>query len=315
MNILITGGAGNLGSRLVVPLIQRGDRVTLFDLWKAPLVGSPEFEQSNFVEGDLADAKSVLVAVRENNIESIFHLGAILSANAEERPDDAWLANMEGTRNVLEAARKCEVKRVIFSSTIATYGPGQPQPLPIDAPQWPVSLYGVTKVGGERLGVYYHHRFGLDFRGIRVPAVIAPRGAAGGASAFCSAVFEESVRNGAYEFYLDPSASCPVLYIVDAIRALVNLHDAAEDGLRHRMYNVAGFCPSAEELATAVLKRMPEVKITYNSDPVRNAIVHSWPNEIDDSDARQDWGWEATYDMERMADEIIEVLKRELGSQ
>ena len=222
---------------------------------------------------------------------------------------------MKGTRNILEAARRLEVKRVVFSSTAATYGAGVPDPLPIDAPQWPVSLYGVTKVAGERLGVYYHYRFGVDFRAIRLPAVVAAQGAGGGASAYCSAVFRESVRYGRYEFYLRPTTRGPILYIADAVTALVGLHDAPAEQLSRRVYNVAGMGRSAEELADAVKKRLPHVAITYNPDPLRVSIVESWPAHIDDSDAARDWGWKAAYDLDRMAHEVIEELENELQDQ
>ncbi|MBI2193208.1 MAG: NAD-dependent epimerase/dehydratase family protein [Planctomycetes bacterium] len=311
MNVLITGGCGNLGSRLVVPLVRRGDRVALFDVQRRPHARSPEFDQARFIGGDLANAGDVLEAVRSHAPDTVFHLGAILSAAAEEHPGLAWRVNMDGTRHVLEAAWQLGVRRVVFSSTVATYGPGLPVPLPADAPQWPASLYGATKVAGERLGVYYHHRFGLDFRGVRLPAIVAPRGAAGGASAFCSAAFEEAARLGAYSFYLRPTSRAPMLYIADAVQGLLDLHDAPEKHLTRRVYNIAGIGPSAEELAQAILQRLPNVRITYEPDPVRTAIVESWPWEIDDSCARRDWGWKAHYGLDRMADEILEVLARE----
>ena len=311
MNILITGGAGNLGSRLVVPLARRGDKVVLFDIHNKPLVESKEFRQATFVEGDLADWHSVSEAVRAEKVESIFHLGAILSSEAEERPEVAWRVNMDGTRNVLESARTHGVRRVVFSSTVATYGPGLPEPLSLDAPQWPMSLYGSTKVASERLGVYYHSRFGLDFRAIRFPAVAAPRGASGGASAFCSAVFEELVLHGRYDFYLRPTTRCPILYIADAVSALLMIHDAPEDKLRRRVYNIGALGPSAEELAENVRRRLPDLEITYHPDPGRTAIVEGWPSQIDDRHAQEDWGWKATYDLTQMVDEIVETLQHE----
>ena len=315
MNILITGGAGNLGSHLVVPLVRRGDRVTLFDLRREPLADSEEFHQSTFIEGDLGDWNGVWDAVRSQQIETIFHLGAVLSADAEERSEAAWRGNLEGTRNVFMAAHKAGVRRVVFSSTMASYGPGLPEPLSLDAPQWPLTLYGATKVAGERLGVYYHHRFGLDFRGIRLPAVAAARGAPGGISGYCAAVFEESVRNGRYDFFLNPTTRCPMIYIADAIQALLLLHDAPQKNLRHRIYNIGAFGPSAEELAAAVRKQLPEVQITYHPDPIRTPIVESWPSQVDDSDAREDWSWKATYDLDQMASEIIEALRRDLQEE
>ncbi len=315
MNVLITGGTGNLGSRLAIPLVQRGDRVVAFDIRAEPHFDSAEFREAQVVVGDLADRHRVLGTVREHKIETIFHLGAVLSFSAEENPYDAWRANMDGMVNVLDAARFGGARRVVFSSTIATYGSHIPEQLTEDAPQWPVSLYGVTKVAGERLGVYYHHQFGLDFRAIRLPAVIAARGSAGGASAYVSAAFEVSVFKGAYEFYVNPTTRAPMLYIADAVRGFLNLHDAPAKDLSRRVYNIAGIAPSAEELAQAIRTLVPKVQLTYRPDPLKCAIVESWPHRIDDSAARKDWGWDSTWNLERTTDEVIEVLRHEFASK
>jgi threonine 3-dehydrogenase len=315
MNILITGGTGNLGSRLVIPLVQRGHRVAVFDVRSTPHFVSAEFEKVIAITGDLADRQAILNAVSSLKIQSIFHLGAVLSSSAEDNPYDAWQANMNGMLNVLDSARLGGAEKVIFSSTIATYGSHVASPLLDDSPQWPISLYGVTKVAGERLGAYYHSRFGLDFRGIRLPALIAARGSGGGASAYCSAVFEQSVCQGKYEFFVRPGTRAPMLYIEDAVRALLDLHEAPAQNLSRHVYNIAGIVPSAEELAEAVRKRLPAVKITYNPDPLRTSIVESWPQQIDDSAARKDWKWKSSWNLEQISDAIIEVLKNELARQ
>ena len=315
MNVLITGGTGNLGSRLAIPLVQRGDHVVVFDIRSEPHFASAEFREAVVVVGDLADRHRVLGTVREHKIETIFHLGAVLSSSAEENPYDAWRANMDGMVNVADAARSGGVQKVIFSSTIATYGAHPPEQLTEDAPQWPVSLYGVTKVAGERLGVYYHHQFGLDFRAIRLPAIIAARGSGGGASAYVSAAFEESVFKGRYEFYVNPTTRAPMLYIGDAVRGFLDLHDAPAKNLSRRVYNIAGISPSAEELAQAIRVHVPNVQHTYRPDPLKCAIVESWPTQIDDSAARKDWGWDSTWNLERTTDEVIEVLRHELASK
>lgn len=315
MNVLITGGAGNLGSRLAIPLVQRGDHVVAFDIRSKPHFDSAEFREVVAVVGDLADRHRVVGIVREHKIETIYHLGAVLSSSAEENPYDAWRANMDGMVNVVDAARFGGAQRVVFSSTIATYGAHVPEPLSLDAPQWPVSLYGVTKVLGERLGVYYYHQFGLDFRAIRLPAVIAARGSGGGASAYVSAAFEQSVFKGEYEFYVNPTTRAPILYIADAVRAFLNLHDSPAKNLTRRVYNIAGIAPSAEELAQAIRTRVPEADFTYRPDALKCSIVESWPHRIDDSAARKDWGWDSTWNLERTTDEVIEVLRHELASK
>jgi nucleoside-diphosphate-sugar epimerase len=315
MNVLITGGTGNLGSRLAIPLVRRGDRVLAFDIRAEPHFYSAEFREAQVVVGDLADRHRVLGIVREHKIETIFHFGAVLSSSAEENPYDAWRANMDGMVNILDAARFGGARHVVFSSTIATYGAHIADQLTEDAPQWPVSLYGVTKVAGERLGVYYHHQFGLDFRAIRLPAVIAARGSSGGASAYVSAAFEQSVLKGAYEFYVNPTTRAPMLYIADAVRGFLNLQGAPAKDLSRRVYNIAGMAPSAEELAQAIRKLVPKVQLTYRPDPLKCAIVESWPHRIDDSAARKDWGWDSTWNLERTTDEVIEVLRHEFASK
>jgi threonine 3-dehydrogenase len=315
MNVLITGGTGNLGSRLVIPLVRRGDYVVAFDIRSEPHFDSPEFRKAVVVVGDLADRHRVVGILREHKIDTIFHLGAVLSSAAEENPYEAWRANMDGMVNMVDAARSCGTPRIVFSSTIATYGAHLPNELTEDAPQWPVSLYGVTKVAGERLGVYYHHQFGLDFRAIRLPAVIAARGSAGGASAYVSAAFEESVFKGEFEFSVNPTTRAPMLYIADAVRGFLKLHDAPAKNLSRRVYNIASMAPSAEELAQAIRTRLGEVRITYRPDPQKCAIVESWPYRIDDSAARKDWGWNPDWNLERTTDDVIEVLRYELAGK
>ncbi len=286
----------------------------LFDLRSRPRP-EPEFREVPTIIGDLADRDAVLRAVQSQKIHSIFHLGAVLSSAAEDNPHDAWQANMNGMVNVLEAARLGGAERVIFSSTVATYGMAVDSPLLDDSPQWPISLYGVTKVAGERLGVYYHSRFGLDFRGVRLPAVIAARGAGGGASAYCSACFEQSVDRGMYEFFVRPSTRAPMLYIADAVRALLDLHDAPSEHLSRRLYNVSGIHPSAEQLAQAIQERVPEARITYDPDPLRTAIVESWPQNINDDAARADWKWKSRWALNQIADDVIQELRSDLARQ
>jgi threonine 3-dehydrogenase len=313
-NILITGGSGNLGSRLTIPLVQRGDRIVLFDV-RSTRRPEPEFREVPTIIGDLADRDAVLRAVQSQRIQSIFHLGAVLSSAAEESPHDAWQANMNGMVNVLEAARLGGAEKVIFSSTVATYGKAVESPLLDDSPQWPISLYGVTKVAGERLGVYYHSRFGLDFRGVRLPAVIAARGAGGGASAYCSACFEQSVGHGKYQFFVRPATRAPMLYIADAVRALIELHDAPQEQLRRRVYNISGIHPSAEQLAMVIQERVPDARITYDPDPLRTAIVESWPQDINDDAARADWKWRSRWSLDQIADDVIRELRSDLARQ
>lgn len=309
MKFLITGGCGNLGLRLAAHLARRGDAVTLFDIHERPPEVTPETKNCQVVVGDISLRGDVFPLLDAGRFDSIFHLAAVLSGDAEENPDRAWAVNMEGTRNVLEGARQFAVKRVLFTSTVASFGGGVPEPVDPDAPQWPVSLYGVTKVAGERLGVYYHRRFGLDFRCLRLAAVASPQASMGGASRFCSELYQEAVHKGAYEFYLKPRTRAPVIFIDDAIQALVGLHDAPQGSLSRRVYQVNGIGPSAEEMAASVARRLPGVKFTYKPDPIRDAIVESWPVRFDDSASAKDWGWKSRFDLEAMTERMIETLQ------
>ncbi|HEY1800910.1 MAG TPA: NAD-dependent epimerase/dehydratase family protein [Terriglobales bacterium] len=315
MNVLITGGTGNIGSRLVVPLVRRGDRVFVLDVRSQPNFDSPEFRRAKVITGNLGDRNTVLELVKSCKIDSIFHFGAVLSGSAEENPYEAWRANMDGTLNVLDATRFGGAQRVIFSSTIATYGEHVSRTLNDDSPQWPISLYGVTKVAGERMGVYYHRQFGLDFRAIRLPIILTSHAAVGAASAYGSAVFEHSVLKGEYDFCVNPTTRAPMLYIDDAVQSFLDLHDAPSEQLKRRVYNIHGMSPSAEELEHAVRARVPNARISYHPDPLKCSIVESWPCQIDDSEARRDWNWQPSWDLEKTADEIIGLLKHELENK
>ena len=310
MRILITGGTGNLASRLLVPLVRRGDELTLLDVHESPDTSIPELSQCRTVIGDLSVKDDFFKLVGESSFDSIFHMAALLSGDAEKDSDRAWKVNMEGTRNVLEAARIFNVGKILFTSTVASFGAGVPEPVDVDAPQWPISLDRVTKVAGERLGVYYHNRFGLDFRCVRLAAVVAPRGAPGGASGFCSLLYRQAVENGKYAFYLNPDTRAPLIYVEDAVRALLDLHDAPASALTRRVYQLNGIGPSAEEMAASLKTQLPHVEITYEPDPVRNAIVESWPIEFDASDAVRDWGWRSRFDLDQMTEAMIAELTR-----
>lgn len=309
MKILVTGGMGNVGSRLAARLVERGDRVTVLDLRAEPLEDSPALRRCHLLTADISDPGALQTVFASGSFDSVFHLAALLSADSERDAGRAWRVNLEGTRHILQAAAARGVGRVIFTSSTASFGPGLPPPVWVDSPQWPASFYGATKVAGERLGVYFHHRFGLDFRGLRIPAVVAPRGAGGGATAFCSELFAHAVRHGRYEFYVEPSAARPLIYIDDAVRALLALHDAPADNLTRRVYQIAGAPATAREMAAAVLERLPHVEFTYQLEPVRNAIVLSLPLHFDDSHSVCDWNWSPRYDLGAMTERMIQELQ------
>ena len=310
MKVLITGGAGNIGSRLAASLIRRGDQVVVLDVNNEPLYPTPEFSKADICPGGVDDRELVMATVAEARPDSIFHLAAILSGGAEKDPDRTWRVNLEGTRNVLEAAVAAGVNRVVFTSTIATYGAGVPEPVNEHTPQWPSGLYGATKVAGERLGVYYHLRHGLDFRGVRLGAMVAPDAPVGGAaSAFVCELYAQAVQCGAYRFDVYPTTQLPVVWVDDVVHALVGLHDADGEMLRHRVYNIAAGTPLVQAMADAVVRRIPDVKFDFVPDPVRAPIVDSWPSAMDVSASHDDWGWRPAFDLEQMTEQVLHELR------
>lgn len=309
MRALIFGGAGSIGSRLSAALVRRGDEVLSLDVSAEPVVPSDSFGQVDARIGSVQDAAAVDEVVTEFRPDVIFHLAAILSGLAETDSELAWRVNVDGTRNVLEAARRFGIGRVVFTSTVATYGAGLPEPITEDVPQWPSGLYGVTKVLGERLGVYYHQRFGLDFRAVRLAAMVAPTAPAGGAaSAFVCDLFVNAVREGGYDLYVYPNTRVPIVWVDDVVGALQLLCDADEANLSRRVYHIIGAGPSVQELVDAVQARLPHARLRFEIDPVRADIVESWPSQMDDSAARADWDWEPRFDLERMTAANLDAL-------
>jgi threonine 3-dehydrogenase len=252
-------------------------------------------------------------AVKDAAPEVMYHFAALLSATGEKVPHRAYAVNMEGTRNALEAARLFGVRQVMFASTIAVFGPGLPDPVPDDVPLQPSTIYGVTKVAGELLGSYYHRKWQLDFRGVRFPGLINAGVPGGGTTDYALHMYVDGIRHGKYECYVGPESTVPMMYMPDALRALVELSDAPAKSLRRCIYNIAAISPTAAEFARAVKTRVPGVEITYKVDPARQAILDSWPRRLDDSCARADWGWKAKYDLDRMSDDLVPKIRKMVG--
>ncbi len=311
--ILVTGAFGQIGAELVPALRARygAEAVIASDIRMAPgrSVGEGPFELIDCIHPD-----QLATVVRRQGVDAIFHLAALLSAVAEERPQVAWKVNMDGLYTVLEAARQFGCK-VYFPSSIGAFGPSTPRDnTPQTTIQRPTTIYGVTKVAGELLCDYYHHRFGVDARGLRLPGLIshtAPPG--GGTTDYAVEIFYQAIRYNHYICFLAPETRLDMMYLPDAIRAMIALMEADAAGLKHRnAYNVTAMNFTPEELAAAIAKRMPGFRIEYDVDPVRQAIADTWPRSLDDSAAREEWGWAPDYDIDAMVDDMIEKLGRKL---
>ncbi|HUG42369.1 MAG TPA: NAD-dependent epimerase/dehydratase family protein [Longimicrobiales bacterium] len=313
--VLVTGAAGQIGTELVPALLDRyaGATVIATDI-KDP--SSPLPEGARYERLDCTDAAAVERAVAGDGIDTVYHLAAILSATGEKVPRKAWHVNMEGTVAVLETARThgCAV---FTPSSIAAFGPSTPQEgTPQDTIQRPTTMYGVTKVAAELLCDYYHARLGVDTRGLRYPGLIsyvAPPG--GGTTDWAVEIFHAALRDGRYTCWLAPDAQLDMMYMPDALRAAMELMDTPADRLKHRnAFNVTAMQLTPERMADAIRRQLPAFTIDYAVDPVRQAIADSWPKRLDDSAAREEWGWEAAYDLPAMVEDMLARLEERLGA-
>jgi len=305
---LITGGLGFIGVYLARALLEKGEEVVLFDIVRSsPLVQDIK-DKVKIVQGDLASWAEVLEVVKQYKIDGIYHTGALLSASAEEKPITAYQVNAGGTFNILEAARLFNVKRVIYTSTIASYGLGL-HTVNEDTIQMPISMYGVTKVFSERLGEYYHRKFGVDFRAVRLPSVIGPGRGGGGASAYSTLMISEPALKKPYTVYVEEDVIMPLLYIKDAVGGLLRLYDADNTKLKRRVYCIAGFSPTAREIYEAVKKILPKADIQFKPDRELTEIVRSWPKYLDETKGQQEWGWKTKFLLDDTVRDFIKEVQ------
>lgn len=308
----LTGGAGNLACQLTFELATSGGRVVLFD-WADEPVGLIA-EGCQYVRGDLTNTEQVRAALRDAAPQTIVHLASLLSGRCEQDRALAWRVNADGAFALFESALELGIGQFFFPSSLASFGGTLPDPLPEDYPQWPVGFYGVTKVVCEHLGVYYHERHGLDFRCLRLPIVVSKHSHTGAASAYASQTFIQAVRHGRYVCKVRPSTRCSVIYACDVVRAMAQLIRAPVEKLTRRIYTVHGLAPTAEQIAEAVRARLDGVEIRFEPEPAVADLVDSWPAVLEDASARRDWGWQPHYDLDTMADDFIEELRREAGN-
>ncbi|HUJ60081.1 MAG TPA: SDR family NAD(P)-dependent oxidoreductase [Kofleriaceae bacterium] len=318
MNVLITGAGGQIGHDLIGTLVAQGHHVVSTDL--APRPPSHAHAGGDWQRLDVTDAAAVQHMFTEIRPDLVFHLAAILSARGEQDPRLAYDVNQTGTWNVLEACRRAKVGRLIFTSSIAVFGPPPsgplPDPCPDDVALHPTTMYGVTKVSGELLCAYYRSRHGIDCRGVRFPGLISAAMPGGGSSDYALFMYVDGVRKGGYEAFARADTRIPLMYMPDGVRALLELAFAARDRLGRCIYNIAAFSPRADEIARSVQRILPDARFSYAPDPVRQAILDSWPKAIDDAAARRDWGWNARYDLDAMTDDLLPRVQRmlELGA-
>jgi len=310
--ILVTGATGQIGSELTMELRKKYGRENVVAAGHKRKPSEKLLESGPFEYVDTTSKENVEKVVEKYDIDTIYHLAAVLSATGEENPHLAWNVNINGLYNVLEVAREHNLIRVFWPSSIAVFGPEAPRVnTPQDTILIPRTMYGVTKVAGELLCNYYFTRFGLDVRSVRYPGIISsetPPG--GGTTDYAVEIFYEAIKNKRYTCFVREDTVLPMMYMPDCIYAAVKLMEADSSQIRHRTsYNVNAMSFSAGELTAEIRKYIPEFKCEYKPD-FRQKIADSWPTSIDDSVARREWGWNPKYDLASMTRDMIEKLTK-----
>ena len=315
--ILVTGAAGQIGSELVPELRQRYGNANVIAAGHHTPLPADIRQAGPCTTIDISDHAQIDWAIKAYEIDTIYHLSSILSALAEQRRRVAYRVNIQGLYNILEAAADNGLERVIIPSSIAAFGPDTPgDRTPNETVQKPNTLYGISKVFGELMGNYYFHHLGCDVRGVRLPGIISWKTEpTAGTTDYAVAIFYGVIRQRHYTCYLKPDTFLPMMYMPDAILALIQVAEADGKRLHHHAdFNVNAMSFTPSDLANAIQSRLPEFRIDYRIDPLRQAIADSWPNSLDDSAARSEWGWQPNFDMDAMVDDMLENLTRKLAA-
>lgn len=306
--ILVIGANGQIGSELVGALAQQhgADNVIASDIGAKNVYDARRYAQLNVLDKD-----GLAAIIATENITQVYQLAAMLSATGEAAPLKAWSLNMDGLLNILELARERgeagKPLRIFWPSSIAAFGPNTPQ---VNTPQMtvmdPTSMYGISKLAGERLCEYYHAKYGVDVRSIRYPGIISYKSPPGGGTTdYAIAIFHAALRGERYDCFLNAATTLPMIYMPDAIRATIELMDAPAESIKIRSsYNVAGVSFNPEQLAAAIGAKVPGFAISYTPDS-RQAIADSWPQSLDDSTAHAHWGWTAQIGVEQMVADML----------
>ncbi len=309
---LVTGAFGLVGSDLVPELQKRFGKENIFALGNRTI--PPDFD-GNLVKGDVTDLPSMEGIIKDNGITDVYHLAGLLSVGSEKDPELAWKVNFGGLKNILDLAKTYKLK-VFWPSSIAAFGPTTPK---INTPQHtslePTTIYGVGKVAGELMCQYYWKRYGVDVRSLRYPGLTGYKAPPGdGTTEYSVHIFYGLLNEGKYSCFLKEDTRLPMMYIDDAIKGTVDLMEAPAEKISVRTsYNFGAINFTPEELTTEIKNLYPDFACTYDPDPVKQAIAESWPESIDDSEARSDWGWKPDFDLSKMTSVMVEGLKKKLG--
>ncbi|MGF7060018.1 L-threonine 3-dehydrogenase [Brassicibacter mesophilus] len=314
--ILVTGALGQIGSELTMFLRDKYGESNVIASSRSKKSGLEKvIESGPFEIVDVNNAQQIASAVKKHNVDTIIHLAAILSAVGEAKPTMAWEVNMGGLFNVLEVGR--ELNTAIFTpSSIAAFGPSSPKDnTPQDTLQRPTTMYGVTKVAGEILCDYYCEKYGVDTRGVRFPGLISYETLPGGGTTdYAVHIYYDAIEKGKYTSYIKQGTYMDMMYMPDALESIVQLAEADPSKLIHRnAFNISAMSFAPEDIAAEIKKNIPSFEMDYDVDPVRQKIADSWPNSLDDTAAREEWGWNPKYDLASMTTDMLEKLKIKLS--
>lgn len=308
--ILIIGASGQIGTDLALELRrQKGAQNIVCSDIKPPqdevLNGGP-FEEINVM-----DKARIEEVIKKHDISDVYLLAALLSATAEQKPKFGWELNMEGLFNLLDLAKEGAFDKLFWPSSIAVFGPTTPQQnTPQRTVMEPTTVYGISKQAGERWCEYYYDKYGVDVRSIRYPGLISYKSAPGGGTTdYAVEIFHEAIKNGSYTSFLSEDTGLPMMYMPDAIKATINLMEVPKENIKIRSsYNLSALSFTPKEIAEAILQEMPNFTIDYAPD-FRQAIADSWPASIDDSEARNDWGWQEDFSLQEMVKDMLTNIK------
>lgn len=311
VKILVIGAAGQIGTELVLKLRESkgAENVIAADL-KEP--NKEILAGGKFVQLDILDEPAVRNIINENSITEVYLLAALLSATAEKNPMFAWKLNMDGLFNILNIAKEGIIKKVFWPSSIAVFGPSSPKEnTPQTTIMEPITVYGISKQAGERWCEYYFRQYGVDVRSIRYPGLISYKSLPGGGTTdYAVDIYYKALENGSFTCFLDENVKLPMMYMEDAIRATIELMDAPIENVKTRSsYNISGMSFSPKEIAQSIQNHISDFEINYSID-YRNKIAETWPDSISDSNAREDWNWEARYDLNEMTKNMLENLSQ-----
>jgi len=313
-NILVLGAAGQIGSELVPYLRKIYNPSSVVAAYRSTPLTDEIMQGGPCEKMDAMEAEKMYAVVKKYNIDTIINLVAVLSAKGEANPPLAWKINMDSMLNSLEIMK--EVKGAVFTpSSIGAFGPSTPMDnTPQDTLMRPTTVYGISKVAAELLGDYYHIKFGVDTRGLRYPGIISNVTLPGGGTTdYAVEIYYEAVKNRSYTCNLGSGTFLDMMYMPDALRALVELMEADPSKLKHRnCFNVSAMSFDPEMIAAAIRVHMPDFKMEYQVDPVKQAIANSWPNSMDHSAAQEEWGWKPEYDLKSMTADMLNILSKRL---